>query len=177
MAQLDKRVFLIGMMGSGKSFWARKLAGHYNVPWFDTDQMIERQAGMPIREIFSLKDGECIFREMERALLRETEWPEACIIACGGGLPCFHQNMEYMLQLGMVVWLDPGSRVIADRLWGEKSQRPLVAVCASFDDLQMKIGSLIAERNSWYQLAHAVIHLPDPDIGSFLAVLEPREIG
>jgi shikimate kinase len=148
------RLFLIGIMGAGKSYCAQKLGQYFAVPVFDTDVLIEKQEGETIAEMFSKPNGEQYFRELERNLLQEKEWPEGCIVSCGGGLPCFFDNMDFMLQHGLVVWINPALKMVAERLWREKSERPLVASCKTPVELAYRIEVLSAKRNPFYSRAH-----------------------
>jgi shikimate kinase len=157
------RVFLIGMMGSGKSHMAKIWSVQSGFPFFDTDQLIEQKTGQSIKEIFWVEGGESIFREMEAGLLRETEWPETCFIACGGGLPCFHSNMDYMRQIGKVIWIHPPVFVLASRLWHQKAHRPLVAEMASIYHLELRLHELLAQRKPFYERAHLILTDPPED--------------
>ena len=162
---LTNRIFLIGIMGSGKSYWAKRLGLHYGAPAFDTDHMIEEAAGQTIPEIFSGPKGQERFREMERKLLQETHWPEAAIISCGGGLPCFHHNMDFMLKAGRVIWFNPPLVEITRRLWKERDQRPLVSSVESMGELASRINGLLHERKPFYERAHlAFDEIPEEGI-------------
>ncbi len=141
-------------MGAGKSYCAHQLGEYFAVPVFDTDSLIEKQAGKTITEIFTQPDGEMYFRELERDLLRQKIWPEGCIISCGGGLPCFFDNLQYMQDHGMVIWLNSDVNLIAKRLWKEKSLRPLVSASASPAELEQKIREILTKREPVYSLAH-----------------------
>lgn len=154
-----QRIFLIGLMGSGKTHFAKLWAQQTGHPFFDTDQMIEAQAGSNIGEIFEEK-GQGYFRELEAQILRDTEWPEACFIACGGGLPCFHHNIDYMLQKGRVVWLNPPESVLTERLWYQKAHRPLIADMPSVYHVALKLQDLLRERQGCYEKAHLILINP-----------------
>lgn len=153
MGKLSKRIFLIGMMGAGKTFRAQKLSGLFEVPWFDTDVMIEQQAGKTIKQIFEEPGGEARFRMLEHELLTRYPWPGACIISCGGGMPCFHGNMEIMLDLGLVVWLNPGMALLTERLWKETSHRPMVVNAANREALEERLKQLFSVRESYFKMA------------------------
>lgn len=143
-------------MGAGKSFFAKKLGAHYNIPVFDTDSMIEAKEGVSVSGIFARADGEMAFRQMERHLLQETAWPGSCVVSCGGGLPCFFDNMEFMVAHGLVVWINPLAETITARLWEERESRPLVAGCATPAELMAKIEELLSNRAPYYNMAHLV---------------------
>ena len=93
MEAQSTRVFLIGFMGVGKTTLGRRLSRRLGLEYRDLDQEIEFAAGMFIPEIFSML-GEDQFRKMEAETLRIQ--PKGCLIACGGGTPCFLNNMDWM---------------------------------------------------------------------------------
>jgi shikimate kinase len=148
-------------MGSGKTHFGNQLAGAWGCPFFDTDLLIEQQQGMSITEIFE-RQGENAFRQMEANLIRQYAWPERSVISCGGGLPCFFDNMAYLLGKGTVVWLNPPVEVIAARLWGKPATRPLVAHALSQADLVLALRQLMAKRQSYYALAHHTLPQQSP---------------
>ncbi len=94
------RIYLIGFMSSGKTTMGQLVADSLNVPFMDTDQMIEEQSGMTIAGIFSTQ-GEKEFRDLEADVLRQSTIHEKAIIATGGGAPCFHHNMTWMNEHGI----------------------------------------------------------------------------
>lgn len=157
MKHSPNRIFLIGIMGAGKSFWAEKLGTHYGIPMFDTDAMVEAEARQTIPGIFAGAGGQDRFREMERQILQNTPWPNACIISCGGGLPCFFNNIDYMLQSGMVVWINPAVETLVQRLWREKDHRPLVAMAKDMEELDLRIRDLRKNREPFYRKANLVL--------------------
>ena len=95
------RIYLVGFMGSGKSSLGQRVAANLEVPFFDTDSVIEAQAGMTIPEIFETF-GELYFRQVESDILRQTTFYTKSLNATGGGLPCFEDNMAWMNVHGAV---------------------------------------------------------------------------
>ena len=94
------KIFLIGFMGSGKTYWGKKLSEKLSLPFFDLDEQVEAQEEKPINEIFAEK-GEEYFRQLEKETLHIiTESHESLIIATGGGTPCYFNNIEYMKKEG-----------------------------------------------------------------------------
>ena len=120
------KIFLIGMMGSGKSYWAQKMAKWNKCVGYDLDQLIEMNEEKSIAEIFN-EDGEDYFRKTEAKILRWFKEKKKFIIATGGGTPCFHENIQWMKKEGIVIWLDESVEVLVKRLSPEKKQRPLIA--------------------------------------------------
>jgi shikimate kinase len=161
---MPTKIFLVGMMGSGKSHWAAQLAKALGFRSFDLDQLLETQEGKTVTNIFA-QDGETYFREAESNLLRSFASQENFILATGGGTACFGANMEWMNQQGLTIWMDPSIPVLAERLLNEKQHRPLIASLADAD-LAQWLTQKRAERRAYYQSAQAVVtdthpHLPD----------------
>lgn len=146
-------LFLTGYMASGKTTLGQALAKRLNKRFIDLDQYIEEKTGMSISETFRVQ-GEEAFREIEKLALHEVaEFPEA-IIACGGGTPCFFDNMEFMNQRGLTVFLDCSISVIVRRLLEENSRRPLVAG-KSPAEMEATILAQLERRMPFYSRAKA----------------------
>src|SRR5687767_8125439 len=113
------RIYLIGFMGSGKSHWGRLLSSKLTLPFFDLDKQIVEEEKKPIVEIFEEK-GEEYFRMLEKeALYILTESHESFVMACGGGTPCYFNNIDYMNSNGTTVWLNTRLDVLFNRLLEE----------------------------------------------------------
>jgi shikimate kinase len=143
----SENIVLIGFMGCGKSTIGRELHQRLGYPLVDMDHEIEKRAGKPITRIFA-QDGEAAFRDMETALLRELNDPDAPrrIISTGGGVVGRQENRELLKHLGYVVWLHAPPAVILERT-GKNRSRPLLQT----EDPAEKIRSLMAERQPLYQ--------------------------
>ncbi|MBP0018622.1 MAG: shikimate kinase [Cyanobacteria bacterium SBLK] len=139
-------VFLIGMMGTGKTTVGQLLAHRLNYRFFDTDKLIEGVAGMAIDSIFRT-EGETYFRELESKVLEQVCAYTRSTIATGGGIVLKPKNWGY-LRHGLIVWLDAPAGVLLERL-GEDRSRPLLQE----GDLFEKISTLLAERRSVYAQA------------------------
>ena len=150
-----RHIYLVGIMGSGKSFWGRRLADRLGFRFVDTDELIVARAGRSIPDIFA-EEGESGFREREAALLRQGLPVEDCVIATGGGMPCFCDNMEYMLAHGVVVWLNPATDIIARRIWKNREKRPLIAHADSEVAVEQILQQLLEKRMPDYAKAHIV---------------------
>jgi shikimate kinase len=118
-------IFLIGFMGCGKSYTAKDLSAHINVPMVDMDKFIVNQENMTIREIFE-KKGEGAFREMEREYLEKLNPEDDLIIATGGGAPCFFDNMQLMKQKGLTIYLNRNREKALAQLLKGQHKRPLL---------------------------------------------------
>ena len=97
-------VYIIGFMGCGKSTAGKKLASVLNWSFIDLDRKIEAHAGMTIPEIFS-KHGESFFREVESEVLRSFQTLSEVVISTGGGTPCHGDNMDFMTETGLTLYL------------------------------------------------------------------------
>lgn len=145
------KIFLIGMMGSGKSFLGKQIAGKLQLSMFDLDNLIEAKEKSSIEEIFS-KKGEKYFREIETKILRSFSNEESFVLATGGGAACFNNNMEWMNEEGITVWLNETIDIITERLLNEKKQRPLIKNIKD-DELKEFLKELLEERNQFYKQA------------------------
>ena len=119
-------IFLTGFMGSGKTYWGRKLADAIDRPFYDLDQLIESRQQQSVAAVFS-EAGEATFRELERETLHQTTALPPAIVATGGGTPCFFDNMTWMNEVGLTIFLDTPAAILADRLKHERAFRPLLA--------------------------------------------------
>ncbi|MBE9128642.1 MULTISPECIES: shikimate kinase [unclassified Coleofasciculus] len=116
-------IFLVGMMGVGKTTVGRLLATELGYHFFDTDTLIEQVAGKTINEIFA-EDGEEAFRQLESQVLSELSAHTKLTIATGGGIVLRHMNWSYLHQ-GLIIWLDAPVKVLLDRLQDDAT-RPLL---------------------------------------------------
>jgi shikimate kinase len=119
------RIFLIGMMGSGKSYWTKKLSKKLKCGGYDLDYLVEMNEEKSIAEIFE-EDGEAHFRKAEAKVLRWFGEKKNFVLATGGGTPCFNDNMAWMNRHGLTIWLDEPVDTLVQRLAPEKSHRPLL---------------------------------------------------
>ncbi|MFH1259218.1 MAG: shikimate kinase [Elusimicrobiota bacterium] len=138
-------IVLTGFMGTGKSAVGRKLAQRAGRDFYDTDQIIEKDAGMSVAEIFSRK-GEYFFRQAESEAIKLVAMLDNLVVAVGGGAALKEENMEELKKNGRVVCLTASPEVIWQRV--EKNRnRPLL----NKKDSQAEIKKLLAERASLYQ--------------------------
>lgn len=119
-------IFIMGYMACGKTTFGRALARAVGREFIDLDFRIEQRYRKTISQIFAER-GEAGFRELETRMLREVADMEDVIVACGGGTPCFNDNMDTMLRSGETVWLEASPGRIVERLMVNRSRRPLMA--------------------------------------------------
>jgi len=119
-------IYLIGFMGTGKSTIGRQLALQLDFQFFDSDHTIEKAAGLTIPEIFE-KQGEEVFRAMEKTFVESGHPKHGCVISCGGGL-VFQPGLKELLQKhGIVISLFASPETIFERVQTNKN-RPLLNV-------------------------------------------------
>ncbi len=147
-----EKIFLIGMMGSGKTFWTKKIAKWIKSAGYDLDDLIEMTEEKTISEIFE-EDGEDYFRKLEAKILRWFKEKKKYVLAAGGGTPCFHENMNWMKKEGMVIWLDESIEILVQRLASEKAHRPLIAHLSN-EEIAHFIQQKLVERHAFYQQAN-----------------------
>ncbi|MDE6395229.1 MAG: shikimate kinase [Duncaniella sp.] len=146
-----KTTFLIGYMGSGKTTLGRAVSARTGVRFIDLDDYIEQSEGCTIREIFATR-GEAAFRDIERRALAEVCDMADTLVACGGGTPCFGDNMEVMNSRGLTVYLDAPHHSLLSRLKEGRAKRPLIA-SLSDDELGEFISTQLARRLPYYTRA------------------------
>lgn len=139
-------VYLIGMMGAGKTTVGKRLAQELGYRFMDTDVLISKVAGQSINEIFA-KEGEDGFRELESKVLSELVAYQRFVVATGGGIILRRRNWSY-LQQGLVIWLDVPVEQLYQRLQGDTS-RPLL----NAPDPLSKLQSIFDTRKSLYAQA------------------------
>ncbi|MEE4175897.1 MAG: shikimate kinase [Bacteroides sp.] len=149
------RIYLIGFMGSGKSSLGRRLAKKLAYHFVDLDQEVENQAGISIPDIF-LRFGESHFRELEQKALLQSVSHHKAVIATGGGTPCFFDNMKFINEHGVSVYLRMSPASLAYRLEHAQTSRPLVEKHKG-DDLLNYIEEKLKEREPWYLQARCII--------------------
>ncbi|GEP96750.1 shikimate kinase [Chitinophaga cymbidii] len=160
------KLFLIGFMGAGKSYWGKQLAGHFGLPYFDLDEVIVEREDMSVADIFSEK-GEEYFRTLEGEVLRElTLSNDAFLISCGGGTPCFSDAMDFMNANGITIWLNPSVPVIVERLQRKQYKRPLIQDLSQ-EDLTAFTEKKLAERQPFYEQSQIIISDDEVSLETF----------
>ena len=148
-------LFIIGYMASGKTTFGRALARKTGMQHIDLDFYIEQRFHSTISEIFA-KKGEAEFRRIEGAMLREVGEMSDTIISCGGGTPCFGDNLDYMNSRGLPVCLQAADEVVADRIIQAGNKRPLMAG-KSREEIIRTIHEHMQTRRPYYERARLVI--------------------
>ena len=150
-----RNIFLIGMMGSGKSQTGPVLAKMINYAFVDTDDVIEKASKQSISSIFE-KDGEKVFRDVEKKVLKEISQHHSLVIATGGGLVTLPENWGILHQ-GIVIWLDLDLKRSIKRLESDKKKRPLLIG----DDLAENFSQIYESRKPMYLESDLRIEVED----------------
>ncbi len=166
---MKRSLFLIGMPYVGKSHWGKLLAAHYSVPFTDLDDLIERMSGRTIPDLFS-QSGEDTFRALEHQCLNNlvTNDTTPQIVACGGGTPCFLNNIDIMKQHGTVVWLNAPIPYLLKNAASDTATRPLIAAT---EDPAKRLQQLLQEREPFYSQAHHILQVEDISLTTFDKIL------
>lgn len=150
------RLYLIGYMGTGKSTIGHKVAKRSEVPFLDTDKMVEEAEGADVADIITYA-GEEYFREAERRALERTAEEESVVVSTGGGLPVWGDNQEWIAEHGVSVYLKRTPEQIISRLspYGRYKRPKLRGL--SDEELLTVMREGIAEREPIYSKADIVI--------------------
>ena len=152
-----RRIILIGYMGAGKTTIGKVLAREFKLDFYDLDWYIEERFHKKIPDIFAA-EGEAGFRELERRMLHEVAEFEDVVISCGGGTPCFFDNMDYMNRQGETVFLNAAPHVLKEHLLMGKTVRPLIQG-KSPDELESFVAENLQARLPFYTRAKHTIDI------------------
>ncbi len=156
-----KRIILIGYMGAGKTTLGKKLAREMNLEFIDLDWYIENRFHKKVSELFQER-GEEGFRILERNMLHEVAEFENVVISSGGGTPCFFDNIGYMNEQGLTIYLRADVETLKVHLSMGKQQRPLIAQ-KSGEELKTFIRDSLTEREPYYTQARLVFDVEKMD--------------
>jgi shikimate kinase len=160
-------IYIIGFMGSGKTTAGKKLASLLGWSFIDLDKRIEEYAGKTIPEIFS-QSGEDYFRIIETQLLRNLKMCTKTVISTGGGTPCYIDNMDYMIETGLTIYLKLTPAELKGRLSHSKGKRPLIKDLDQ-NELTSFIKEKLAVREKWYERSDITMDGIDLDINLLLS--------
>lgn len=149
------RIILLGYMGAGKTTVGKALSKDLGMMFYDLDWYIENRMHMTVKEIFDER-GEEGFRKIESNMLHEVAEFEDVIISCGGGTPCFFDNMDYMNRQGETIYLKATPDVLYKHLKMGRTVRPLL-LNKTPDEVREFVGKQLAEREKYYNKAKHVL--------------------
>lgn len=144
-------LYLVGMMGAGKSSVGRPLAEALGYRFLDADAVVEQAAGQSIAEIFA-REGEAGFRALETAVLDQLASWHSLVVATGGGVVGRPENWGHLRQ-GVVIWLDAPEEVLLQRLRADPTPRPLLAEA----DPASRLAALLTARRPLYAQADLTV--------------------
>ena len=149
------RIIIIGYMGAGKTTVGKALSKELGIPFYDLDWYIESRMRKTVAQLFSER-GEENFRHIEYNMLHEVAEFEDVIISCGGGTPCFFDNIDYMNEQGETIYLKATPEVLYGHLKMGKTVRPLL-LGKTEDELLSYIGQQLSVRENYYNKAKHVL--------------------
>ena len=152
-----RSLYLIGMMGSGKTSTGRPLAERLGYGFVDADAVIEQAAGCTIPEIFE-RDGEAGFRELETQVMSAICQRHSLVVATGGGVVTQRKNWG-LLHSGIVIWLDVMRDQLLARLRADATERPLLQT----PDPESALDDLLAQRKPLYAEADLTVVIDQED--------------
>ena len=148
------RIFLIGFAGSGKSSLGKRLAKEMKLPFMDSDDLLVKKYHADINRLFT-EHGEFTFRRMEENILFQAlNQAGSYVLSCGGGTPCFFDNMNLLKANGITVYLQCSEKVLAYRLI--HSDRPLVKGITSVPEMEEKVREMLENRSFFYEQADLI---------------------
>jgi len=160
-------IYLIGLMGSGKTTLGKSLAKKLNRPFIDTDQLIEQKSGVDVSMIFEF-EGEIGFRERETKLLSEIALKKDHIVSTGGGIILSKYNRDVITKSGIIFYLKTQPAELFIRLQNDKT-RPLLQGA----NLKEKLTKIYAERWPLYEMtADYIIETKNKKISQILTNIE-----
>lgn len=154
-----KAIILIGYMCVGKTTIGKELAKRRGQMFYDLDWYIEERFRKRVPQIFA-EEGEEAFRKKERNMLHEVAEFENVVVSCGGGTPCFFDNIDYMNQTAEVIYLKASPETILSHLKISKGKRPLLEGMSP-EELQTFVTDQIQTREDFYLRAR---HVVDVDV-------------
>ncbi len=143
------------MPGSGKSTFGRELAAKMNREFVDLDKLIEKKHNMSIQEIFE-KHGEVGFRKSETEILKETNHQNNLVVSCGGGTASFNNNLNWINENAVSIFLDTNISVIKQRISRNKNSRPMYNGLNE-QQIDEKVDELWEQRKNNFKNAHISI--------------------
>ncbi len=149
------RIYLIGLKNCGKTTTGKKLAKKLSLDFIDLDELIEKNDGRSVPEIFST-DGEEVFRKKEQEALHQTANMDQVVISTGGGVPRFFDNMEFMNRQGTTVYLKLDENTLVGRLKQAAKDRPIVKG-KSPEEIREYVNNLLTKFEHFYLQADYVV--------------------
>jgi len=165
-------IVLVGMMGSGKTSIGKKIAKLLSFRFVDTDLYIEELQGKSVPVLFKEK-GELWFRDLENKCLKEILSLDNVVISTGGGLPCYHNNMDKINKNARSVYLEANPAFLKSRLINNKYNRPLISSVPD-EDLENYLEEMLNYREKYYRKADLFVNALGINAKTLLAKIEEK---
>lgn len=153
----DRCIILVGYMCAGKTTVGKVLAKNLGCTFYDLDWYIEERFHKRIPQIFA-EEGEVRFRDMERRMLHEVAEFQGIVLSCGGGTPCYFDNMAYMNSVARTFYLKAAPETLCSHLAVSRGERPLLKE-KSPEELRTFVTEQLAERAPYYEQAQHIIDI------------------
>ena len=165
-----KRIYLVGYMGAGKTTAARRLAHRLGWETVDTDALFEEKYKISVCDFFNKYD-EALYRKLESEVLKATESLESTVISTGGGTAWYFDNMEWMNQHGLTVFMRISPQAAVDRVIHSRHKRPLVEG-KSEEELTEFVNRHYASRMPFYEQAKITVKSEDLDVEGMMNLIK-----
>ena len=166
-------IYLIGFSTSGKSSLGKIIAEKLNYHFIDLDEAISQQQGKSINTLFN-EFGEEGFRKIEQQLLVNTLFLTETVIACGGGTPCYSDNIDFLLRNGTVIYFEVDEAILLERMVNNTAERPLFNGKTK-EEIAIHITNLLNVRKEFYERASITIKNNNEKESAINAVLNALE--
>lgn len=166
-------IYLIGFSTSGKSTLGKIIAEKLNYHFIDLDEAISQQQGKSINALFD-EFGEEGFRKIEQQLLVNTLFLTETVIACGGGTPCYSDNIDFLLRNGTVIYFEVDEVILLERMVNNTAERPLFKGKTK-EEIAIHIANLLNVRKEFYERANITIKNNNEKESAITAVLNALE--
>lgn len=164
------RIYIVGYMGAGKTTAARRLAQRMGWEVVDTDALFEEKYKISVNDFFNKYD-EPLYRKLESEVLKATESLDHVVVSTGGGTACFFDNMDWMNQHGLTIFLRISPQAAVDRVIHSRHKRPLVEG-KSEEELTEFVSQHYASRLPFYEQARITAKSEDFDIESLMEAIK-----
>lgn len=155
------RIFLVGFMGAGKSVIGHRLAKSFNLSFYDLDEEIESHYKMSVSAIFQKYDEAC-FRKLETSVLESFSNKDNFVLSCGGGTPCFSENMAFMNSIGTTIYIKLPADELLERISNSYHKRPLTEG-KSDEELASYVDAMLKKREPFYSMAKITVDASGTD--------------
>lgn len=166
------KIYIVGYMYCGKSSIGKRLARRLGYDFMDLDAEFERRFKLSIPDFFERYD-ETAFRKLEHDVLLSTKDVDNCVISTGGGTPCHHNNMNFIKENGISVYLEADTDLILSRRANSKKRRPVLEAMPA-NEVKTFVDEQLAARKPFYSMADIRCDARDVSIDDMVNTLKQR---